>query len=240
MSVLTTGIFGSQKVVQEFVGDLVVIPLSSPLKTLDFNCTRNQATAAYRAGQLEAARALARQRLVAGLTTGALNHVLESVRPLIAARREASNLPMPRLRLNVIDPVDDLQTAFRVAAGVGMENDPDDRLELDARNDVAPRAFRNRAPSISSLKDRRAADLVMTKYEHALVARDVETVICMPVASRPGGIPERVLCLDSSDSLQAEFADISFMNQLERDAAVTLRSKIEAAADAAVARTKEG
>lgn len=238
-SVMSTGIFGSQKVVQEFVGDLVVVPLPSPLGTLDFACTRAEAVEAYRAGQTKAGETLAKQRLVAGLTAGALNHVLDSIRPMIVANRTAANLPMPRLRLNVVDPVDDVHTAFRVAAAIGMEGDPDDRLELDARNDVAPRAFRNRTPLIALLKGRPAADLVMTKYEHALVAKDVESVICIPVASRAGGVPERVLCLDSSDSLQAEFADTSFMNHLQRVAEVTLRSKIEDAAASAVARARE-
>jgi NTE family protein len=224
--VMTTGIFGSQKVVQEFVSDLIVVSLSSPLDTLDFDCTRDQAKAAYESGRTQARAELAKRRLEATVTEAALQHVLSTVQPLIAANRSARKKAMPRLRINLVEPADALRTLFRVTASVGMVDDPDDRLELDAKNRVAPRAFNENVAVFEILRGKSCKSLVMTKYEHALVPDNVHSVICCPVA-KPGGLPERVLCLDSSDSLRGESKDTIFMQTLMRTSLVTLRDLID-------------
>ncbi|MFL6844505.1 MAG: patatin-like phospholipase family protein [Allosphingosinicella sp.] len=224
-SVMTTGIFGSQKVVQEFVSDLIVVSLASPLDTLDFGCTPKQALAAYEAGRRQARIELAKRRLEATLTEAALQHVLSTVQPLIAASRSAKKKAMPSLRINLVEPTDALRTSFRVTASVGMSNDPDDRLELDAQNQAAPLAFRENRPVFAILKGKSSASLVMTKYEHALIPGNVNSVICCPVA-KPGGMPERVLCLDSSDSLCGESKDTIFMQTLMRTNLIILRDLI--------------
>lgn len=234
VAVLQAGIFGSQKIVQEFVSDLVVVDLPSPLKTLAFNCKRWEAASAYRAGLECAATILAKQRKIAEGTGRALERVLADIETEIAQRRSQAGRQMPRLRICLVDPVGKRANAFRVVASARMEQDPDDQLELDWQNDIAPHAFRTRTEHFAQLSGRTARELYMTKYEHALVAKGVESVICFPVSAPrvPGAPPERVVCIDSSDSLQGDFNDPTFRTFVRGRSAVFSRSLIEQAAEA--------
>ncbi len=237
IEVIQTGIFGSQAIVQGFVSDLVVIDLPSPLNTLSFDCTREEALAAYRAGRDEAGLQLARRRQVAEVTERAVSAILDLANEETRKRRENEGKAVPRLRAALIDPVDERAddsraTALRVIASANMDDDADDRLELDIRNQIAPRAFAERAPLYAEMSGRTARDLWMTKYEHALVRTDVVSVICVPVyaraTTRPGETsPQRILCIDSSDSLQAEFEDPTFMAMLTDASATVSRTLIE-------------
>lgn len=228
-SVIATGIFGSQRVVEDFVSDLVMIMLPSPLKTLDFDCSREQAEAAYQAGLTKARADISRRDRIDHVTT----RVLESI--LAWADLHAGSLDgdeddrSRRLRVCAIDPIDDQGTAFRITASAGMDQDADDRLELDSRNDLAPLAFSRRSTLCGQIGRRPAQSLMMTKYERALVCGSVESVICIPIVPPSGNsaIPERILCLDSTGSLQPLFNDSAFMSQLQKRSLAASRSLIE-------------
>jgi NTE family protein len=49
-SVVEAGIFGSQTVVRDFVSDLRIVEMESPLRTAEFGCSRAMATRAYDSG----------------------------------------------------------------------------------------------------------------------------------------------------------------------------------------------
>ena len=227
-SVIKTGIFGSQRVVEEFVADLITVGLPSPLKTLDFDCTREQATAAYNQGLTAARAAIAREDRVHAITAAILDDMLAWAKGYIAAAGQGGAASTPRLRMCVVDPIDDRGTAFRIVASAGMGDDADDRLELDGRNDLAPRAFSNRSAVCGQIRHRTARALMMTKYEHALVCRDVDEAICMPILPPGGGsaVPERVLCLDSSEPLRWLFNDSTFMSEFRSRSVAASRSLI--------------
>lgn len=259
--VLAAGLFGSQKVLQDFVSDLIVVDLPSPLRTLAFNCTRAQARQAYEAGRREAGRQLNCDQLFTTVTGEALKAFGQDVRKLIMLRRKRSARdnppralrrylaalsgqrrrhlaqPVPRLRFNVIDPVErraypqgtPWRIAYRVVAGVGMDDDADDRLELDPDNDAAPRACDKNIVIYRPLKGRKARTLVMTKYEHALISKSVDSVLCIPISSGQSSEPaERVLCIDSEDSLEGEYADEDFIRKVKDRAALLSSSLLEA------------
>lgn len=236
--VLRTGIFGSQAIVQAFISDLFVIELPSPLGTFSFSCSRDEAIAAYKAGLEVAERELRQRRLIAEITVLALESFLREVRQEIAERRAAANRKVPNLRACLIDPIEGRgeigsAIALRVTASANMDSDADDRLELDLSNEVAPRAFVERAPIYSEVKGRSAQQLRMTKYERALVRKDLCSIICVPVFAREtrGGAakppPQRVLCLDSSDILKGEFNDSKFMAKLTAASVMMSRTLIE-------------
>lgn len=217
--VVNTGIFGSQAVVQDFVPDLHVIALRSPLGTLDFGCTLDQAAAAYGAGLAEAGEALGRRRRMTEITRIGLEAAFEQIEAEMRERRTGRR---PRLRLCLVDPIagrrkGDAMT-LRVSASVNMDADADDRMEIDRRNDAAPWAFQRGQPCYLELKGRAAKELWMTKYEHALLPRRLCSVICVPVfaanATGKTATPQRVLCLDSTNSLRGEFDDPRFMEML--------------------------
>lgn len=244
--VITTGIFGSQTTIQNFVNDLTVIDLDSPLGTLDFDCDRAAADRAYRAGLDRAGAALGRARGVDALTRAAARSVWEAMNAAVAGRRAAAGRPMPRLRIAVIDPVRRTGTvaepdAFRVTSGWNMADDADDTLDIDDRSPLAPCAFQRRAPVFGAIRTASPRALVMTKYEHALLPRGLDSAICLPIyatvsASNAGRNPERVMALDSDDSLEAEFADPAFMDLLTRLSVKLARSAIEAVVDASLGK----
>ena len=215
-----TGIFGSQAVVQGFIDELCIFALPSPLSTLAFDCTRDKANEAYRVGLVEAGRALRIRQFTDRLTRASLESILGDIEAIIAQRRTSDGRPLPHLRVSVVDPVDQRASSFKVSASSNMELDADDRLELDLRNDIAPKCFAARVPGYGLVQNRSPQELWMTKYERALVHPSLCSVICVPVfadsltedARRPP--PQRVLCLDSSDLLEGEFNDPIFMQEL--------------------------
>jgi NTE family protein len=233
--VTRTGIFGSQAIVEQFVTDLEVIELISPLSTMGFDCSRTQAIAAYDAGLRDAELYLRKRRTIAALTNQALETVLGELRQAIAQRRRWRVNKQPHLRVSLIDPVaTNSVTAtppgFRVVAHANMDADTDDRLEFDLNNKIAPRAFTSRKPVYGQIRGDKARDLMMTKYEHALIRRDRCSVISLPIhagTAGPGSLPERIFCLDSSDSLRAEFEDQQFMALLKTITVITSRTLIE-------------
>lgn len=218
--VVMTGIFGSQAVVQDFIDELAVFSLPSPLSTLSLDCTREEAVAAYKSGLETAGQALSMRRRTEALTQAILEAVLADVAAEIGQRRASAGVTFPNLRLSIVDPLDARQSAFRVTASANMDADSDDRLELDLRNDLAPRCYFSRVPVFGNVKGRNAQALWMTKYERALVHPGIHSVICVPVFGetinegtlRPAA--QRVLCVDSSDLLELEFNDPMFMQLL--------------------------
>lgn len=220
--VLMTGIFGSQVVVEEFIPDLHQIELETPLDTMSFDCTRVQANAAYKSGLVSAQTALRRRRLTRQLTDELLTEIHAAVVAIIRANRTAAVAPAPHIRVFLIDPSGPRRrptAEFRVLASVGARDHADDRLAIDPRNLAAPQAFAQRKAVFATVQNQPAEALWMTKYEHALVWPEVCSIICIPVfGKRPEGLrlppPQRVLCIDSSDSLQGEFNDPTFMQTL--------------------------
>jgi|GEM_PF-1283453 len=235
--VFGTALFGSQKVLQDFVSDLIVVDLPTSLTTLGFNCKRAEAHQAYEAGAEEARSRLRRDRLFTRVTFAALQEFGNDVVNLVAQRRGVQGQAVPQLRFNVIDPVERRASpvskpwaiAYRVVAGAGMDADADDRLELDPSNDAAPLAFASARPTYVRLRGRTPGDLFMTKYEHALVSKNVESVLCIPIYPHrdPRALPERVVCIDSTDLLEAEFQDKQFLRNLEGRAALLSRTLLE-------------
>ena len=97
-----------------------------------------------------------------------------------------------------------------------MEGDADDALELDYLGATAPAAFRDNRAVYGVIGGQSAADLRMTKYEHALLPAKLNSVIALPVyATREDVVrPRRILVLDSVDALEDEFKDAGFMKML--------------------------
>ena len=221
--VLGTGIFSSQEVIEQFVADLDLIKLPTPLSTLAFDCGWEVAKEAYKAGHDAAYGVLRLRRRDQLLTSRLLSRIRDNIQADVTTRRTLASAPVPRLRVCLVDPTGpaDRETSeFRVTATADMEENADDRLPLDPRNGAAPRAFRDRKAVFASVATASARELWMTKYEHALVWPDLCSIIAIPVFGRPPtphtALPptQRVLCLDSSDSLRGEFDDPIFMARL--------------------------
>jgi len=235
-AVFRTAMSGSQHVAQSLVQDLHQIEIPSPLDTLAFDCTAEQAKAAYLAGCAAARTSLVRRRKSASLTARLLSDALAKIKEDVIRRRVANGRPPPGLRLSLVDPVRTTGqpiTSFRVVATASATDDADDRIELDPQHPHAPQAYFQRAALLGTFAGLSASAMRMTKYERALLRDDLVSVICLPVYARPpqAGLappePQRILCLDSTDSLQDEFVDATFMQEFAKASLLTSRTLIQ-------------
>lgn len=248
--IVQTGIFGSQAIVKDFIPDLTVLQLRSPLKTLDFGCSREGAVSAYHAGFEQANNEISEALLVDELINSLLADLLERIIVRLQQIRsdlnvrdvsaKASNYsifykktkqftpespPFPRLRLYLLIKL--RGGSFKVFQSSGMDADSDDRMEFDARSKLGPRVFSERQATYTEFWGN-ARDPWMTKYEGALVSRDRQSIIAIPVFANPAARDiygakapvQKALCLDSSDKLQSEFNDPEFLDWLSTEAVV--------------------
>lgn len=228
--VLQAGIFGSQAVVADFVSDLRVISIPCALDTIDLDCTAERADKAHVDGWVAASQFLEREALRAEVTEEALRYIHKEVSSELKVRRNGS---APKLRVALIDPVSAGRqrelVGFRVSHGANMDQDADDRLDLDARTSIAAQAFQKREAFYGEVAGLTAQTLRMTKYERALLPPDMASVIAIPIFpnSATEGNPQRVLAIDSSDQLLAEFSDRSFITKVQRLSIIVSRLLIE-------------
>jgi len=222
---LSTG----QSVTQDFVEDLVVIPLPCRLSLLDIDAGYEPISQAYRA-----AYDYARDRLdfVFNRRPQAIRRVLEAFRA--DALRELKILGAPpdvACRVCAIEPVRSRYgqakpRSFRVTESLGFENDTDDRLFLDAGNSGAPRAYLLRQPVVwesPSSEGGPSPAEHMTKYERALVRRTLRCALSIPVFDevknwqRPPldrAYPTGIISIDSDADLRNYFSNTGFWRAL--------------------------
>lgn len=241
--VLTAGIFGGQTIIQKFVPDLRVIQLEATLATMAFDCSGSDAEEAVAAGRASAADFLGRERLTEDLTNRVLTAIHEKV---CAAITENRGREAPRIRIALIDPVTSSSESdvvgFRVVAGANMNDDSDDALELDVNGSIAPAAFKENRAIFGEIGTRTPAELLMTKYERALLPQGLHSVIALPIYALPTETqrPRRVLAVDSSDDLRSEFESKPFMDTLVGASASASRKLIQDAVGAIMAREFAG
>jgi NTE family protein len=228
--VVETGIFGSQTVVHDFVADLRIIEMESPLRTAEFGCSRAEATLAYEAGLERAADRLGGWREEELTIKRMLGDELVEVGTAILDHRQkrGDHRPIPNLRVCIVEKLS--TGAFRVKASAGMAQDADDRMEYDPRNKGAPEAYRTKAATIVPYNS--PAPWIggfMTKYERALLPKSRSWIISVPVYRLVNGVvPDdieareviRLLCLDSDDDLQTDYSDTNFMAWLAQETVV--------------------
>lgn len=214
--VAMTGIFGSQAIVQNFVPDLRVVPITTELETLDFDCDETAAKAAIDSGERNADHFFNSEQARAFLTQSSLDYMLKEIADTIQQKRSGASTklaPAPHLRLALIDPVssdpDSDLAGFKVNFSANMANDADDKLDLDARNSIAAEAYNKNEVVFGKIAGKTPGALRMTKYERALLPPTLSSVIAVPVYAEIDvqQNPRRILALDSDDSLVDIFND---------------------------------
>lgn len=233
---LETGIFGSQAIVQRFVSELTVLPVETTLATLSFDCPIGDALAAYDAG-----RKSVEARLRRAYDEEAATLALLEAYSAGAVERIDGGAWLPagsRLRTYVVGKSDD---RYQVVAGIRMELDADDRMVFDDECPLAPAAAKQRDGFCCSVRGLDAAALAMTKQEHALLRRDLHSLIAIPVFDaseawnnmqaglRPA--TSRVVCLDSDHDLAPVWKDRAMRDWLQNNSvllsAEAIRTQVE-------------
>lgn len=219
-AVLRTGIFGSQFEARRLTANLFPVALPANIPVLGFDCDRATAVRAWTDGYEEALRVLQRDlRNAPDAARTRMKQILGQAMARSAALRARDGIaPLPQLRIAIVMPFGN--DSFRVRVTAGMDDDPDDRLVLDARGPGAPAAFAARDivyVDPSMLAGDRA---FMTKYERALVRPTLASILAIPIFELPGQfeletaarpVPIGVLCLDSDGPLETEYDDIEFL-----------------------------
>jgi predicted acylesterase/phospholipase RssA len=225
--VFQSAIFGGQTVVQEFVPDLVSIPLPSSLGVLAFDATWAQARLAHEQAKRQAADTL-RQRLILEPAEwrSVLETACEDIETHILAHIPSLGGRALRLRAAVFEPnrpqrgprsEEIFITAYRVSRSCNMENDADDRLTLDAECAGVPEAFEQRQTVFWAPGNPASRPPVMTKYERALVRRSVKCAICIPIFSSveawnlpvtSRNQPLAVVALDTDEDIIAQLGQV--------------------------------
>lgn len=220
--VVRTGIFGSQSVISDVLPDVLVIGLPSRLTTFQFDMTRELATGAYHDGYVAAATTLGRRRIEQEW----LGLLLDDIRSGVLDQLPADvRKPGTKVRVSLLDPdrrfVQQVES-FRVIASAGMENDADQRLEIDSRSRGAPTAWSERRPVyVEDLLSGPAKGRHMTRAEDALIWPKLKSLIAAPIFDRQqlagseGQIPQRILCIDANIKLRTLFDSPDFRRWID-------------------------
>lgn len=225
MGLISAALQGSQGTAIRFLDDVLIVPLQTDLKLLDFDVKWETFRRAREQGRESADRHL---RFALAIKPDRIRAELEATRDAVLEvinqrRRELHKATISQLRVNLIRPYG--LHSLRVMESLNMEMDADDRLLLDRRGRGAAEAFRSRGLRVFRLgaaHEDRAREF-MTKYERAMVRSSVQAVACVPIFADLGSWnldePERpepsgVLAIDSDEALASDFKDDNLLNLL--------------------------
>ena len=119
------------------------------------------------------------------------------------------------MRVNIVWKT--TKNTLRVTYSCMMEDDPDDQLEFELDGGACGECWRRQDIIFCDLVEARGtynADWKMSKYQQALVRRDLKSLLCVPIFVSPksgsddaDGEPRLVgvLNFDSTEDLKAEF-----------------------------------
>jgi len=218
-----SAIFGGQTVVNVFVSDLVPLPIPVDLETTEFEFTLERALKAYYDAYAVVGGSLGREirvkpAQIKEVLTGFRSDVLKGV-------SHAAPAPLiNHLRVCLMEPFG--TTSFRIVHSLNMEGDADDRLVFSNLVQGAPSAFFNKCPAYIDFASTLAqgTNANMTKYEFALLRKQLKSAICFPVFDQPQAWAEPVpaqrpqplgvVAIDSDDSLNHIFVDAGILQSL--------------------------
>lgn len=231
MRLVSAALQGSQETAHRFLDDVLIVPLRTDLKFLDFDVKWETFRDAREQGRKSADRNL---RFALAIKPDRIRTELVSLRDAVLEvinkrRRKFHKAKISQLRVNLIRPFG--LRSLRVMESLNMETDADDRLLLDRRGSVAAEAFRSRGLRVFWLKQgfEDQTNEFMTKYERAMVRTTVRSVACVPIfedldawdldePDRPE--PSGVLAVDSDKALASYFDNHEIRDMLVKQSAV--------------------
>ncbi|HET8686839.1 MAG TPA: patatin-like phospholipase family protein, partial [Methanosarcina sp.] len=164
--VLRIGIFSSQSVTHDFVPDLHVFPLRSPLNTLDFDATWQKIRDGFNHGIIKRSKIrspiIKRNEVQTKLQVA--HNLVESILRDLSGQQWKG-----RIRLLIFQKIG--RTSFKVTHHFNLGDDVDDKLTLDEQCPGVPEAFKKKSPVglVRSTEHQSPADCVrlpMSKYEY--------------------------------------------------------------------------
>lgn len=219
MRLIDTAIFGSQSVVKDFISDLHVIQIKVGLKTMQLDCSGEEAKAAIDDAERQALDWFERESQRDRLTMITLKDIREKMAAEMAENLKNKDLKPEDLRVVLLDPLTRGEARTPVALqvkhvlGGDPERNTDDELELDLRGSIAAEAFNSKRVAYGQFDGIGAGPLWMTKYEHALLPRQLKSSIAIPISSIDGQV-ERVISVDSHVDMLPQWDNAPFNERL--------------------------
>lgn len=221
-----TAIFSGQSAVNDFVSDRISVPLTTNLATTSFELDLKTAKAAFDSAKADAENVLKRE-FETGPAEDAtvLQDIHDSICELIKNALPPAAQPA-YVRLFVFQPYG--RYSFRAVRQVNAHVDADDRLLFSNRVAGVPEAHELRMPAYLDFSQmwHKNSNVNMSKYEFALVRRNVRSAICMPVfdlmsrwsiedpSKRPA--PVAVASIDCDQDLSPIFKDARTLRKVSR------------------------
>ena len=208
----STAVFGGQGVVQNFIPDLKVIPITTTLKTMSLDCSGSAAKHQVDDAERQAMEIFLNERKKDLLATAILKDISIEIEREIAS---ILNKKKVEIRVALLDPVfrdegrPGVGLRVQYIVGGNSETNTDDELELDPKGNLAAHSFATGNVVYEQVRGIGAGPLLMTKYEHALLPQCLHTAIAVPIVNEHG-VVEQVLTVDSTEDLLPLKSDKAF------------------------------
>ncbi len=219
-AVIRAGIFGSQTIGQRLVADLVGITLRPALGVLGFDAGWAEIEACFNTGRRDAERAFAWSlRLRPDRVRAELQLTVEGAEARIRAAPPLNGGVLGRVRGAIVAPAG--SASLRVMIAYGAQTEADDNLLLDRKGPGCAACFRDRDIKVVTVthdsfgRPLFSPAALMTRYEGALLWRDLRSMICVPIFASSGdwslepedrqADPIGVLSIDSDTDLAQGF-----------------------------------
>lgn len=190
--VIRAGIVGSQAIGQSLISDVIAIELRPALGILGFDAEWKAILEAVNAGRRGASSTFANSlRLRPERVRAELSNAVQGVRKRLPATSRQGDAGEIRIRAFLAVPAG--SRSLRIVATYGAETEADDNLLLDREGPGCAKAFRDRAMTLVEVAHDSAGRPIlnghasyngaarMTRYEAALLWRDLKSFVCVPI-----------------------------------------------------------
>lgn len=198
----STVLSGDQQLEVREIENLNIIPLPVSVGTFDFDLSAVQKDRLYSDGKSAAQQFFLNE--LGPRDPQFMRRALEQVGT--SFQQEALSNKNGHLRVNVV--MKTTKGTLRVLYNWAMDNDADDRLEFEIGSGASGSCWEQQRPVVCDLNAAKAtfaSQWKMNKYQQALVRRELNSLLCVPIFDPSTAQIIAVLNFDSDDNLLAEF-----------------------------------
>lgn len=198
----STVLSGDQQLEVREIENLNIIPLSVSVGTFDFELSVKQKEQLYNDGKSATEHFFLKE--LGPMDPQFMREALENLGTNF--KQNALGNTNCHLRVNVV--METTKGTLRVLYNWGMDNDADDRLEFEIGSGASGSCWEQQRPVVCDLNAAKAAfsgQWKMNKYQQALVRRELNSLLCVPIFDPSTAQIIAVLNFDSDDNLLAEF-----------------------------------
>ncbi len=204
---LSTVFFGDSLLQIREIEDLYLIPIKVSATTLDFDLDHEGRRSLFHEGYYATNRFF--RRFSSGTSEELVGMYLKRLHDEMDKLLKVDDL---HLRLNIALPIEPQRRRMRILYTYNMDDDCDDRLELKINAGAMGKCWQTKQPVMVNMDRVRSSleDWNMTKYEQALIRKELKTLISLPLMpakrdNKTNVDPVAILSIDSDNDLTEQF-----------------------------------